>query len=329
MKAVLIRQFGAPDTLRVENVPDPACGIDEVLIDVKAAGVNFPDSLVIRGQYQILPPLPFSPGKDVAGTVRQVGSAVKGLAVGDRVVAQMEYGGYAGCAVTHHENCYKLPDTISDVDAAAMGLVYQTAYFALVERGGFHAGERVLINGAAGGVGGAAIQLTKGLGGIVLAGVNTSEQAESARRHGADHIIDLGAENLRDALRRQVHDCTDGHGADVVLDPLGGDIFDASLRAVAWCGRVVIIGFAAGRIPAIKANYLLVKNIAVSGLQWSDYRERAPQKVREVQQRLFDLHASGAIRPDIAQVFPLERFAEPLAILESGKATGKYVLSVA
>jgi NADPH2:quinone reductase len=206
--------------------------------------------------------------------------------------------------------------------------VYQTAYFALIERGRFRPGDRVLINGAAGGVGSAAIQLVKGLGGIALAGVSTKEQADAVRRHGADHVIDLSAENLRDSLRDQVYACTDGHGADVVLDPLGDDIFDASLRAVAWSGRVVVIGFAAGRIPTIKANYLLVKNIAVSGLQWSDYRERQPALVREVQQRLFALHASGALKPDIAQTLPLERFAEALSVLEAGKATGKYVLSI-
>lgn len=328
MKAVLIRDFGPPETLHVETLPDPVCGKDQVLIDVTAAGVNFPDLLVISGKYQILPPLPFSPGKDVAGVVRETGSSVRGFKPGDRVVAQMEYGGYASCAATHYENCHLLPDSISDIDAAAMGLVYQTAYFALIERGHFRPGDKVLINGAAGGVGGAATQLVKGMGGIVLAGVSTEAQADAARRNGADHVIDLAAENLRDSLRDQVYACTDGHGADVVLDLLGDDIFDASLRAVAWNGRVVVIGFAAGRIPTIKANYLLVKNIAVSGLQWSDYREHRPELVREVQQRLFALHASGALKPDVAQTLPLERFAEALSVLEAGKATGKYVLSI-
>lgn len=328
MKAVVIHEFGPPDTLQVETLPDPVCGDNDVLIDITHAGVNFPDTLVVTGKYQILPERPFVPGKDAAGTIRAIGHNVTGFKPGDRVVAQMEYGAFASCTATLADNCHKLPDTMSDKDAAAMGLVYQTAYFALMERGQFKPGEIVLVNGAAGGVGGAAIQLVKGLGGIALAGVNTPEQAAIARRHGADHIIDLAADNLRDSLRDQVLACTNGHGADVVLDPLGDAVFEASLRAVAWCGRVVVIGFAAGKIPSIKANYLLVKNIAVCGLQWSDYRERQPEKVRAAQEHLFKLHAQGAIRPDVAQVFELEAFAEPLNTLAAGKASGKYVLAM-
>ena len=327
MKAVLIREFGPAANLKVETVADPSPGEGQVLIAVTHAGVNYPDTLVVTGKYQILPPLPFVPGKDAAGTVLEVGKGVTSLKPGDRVVAGVENGAYATRLVTEAENCHKLPDTMPDRDAAAMGLVYQTAYFALMERGQFKPGETVLVNGAAGGVGSAAIQLVKGLGGIALAGVSGPEQAEAARAHGADHIIDLSADNLRDSLREQVYACTDGRGADVVLDPLGDDIFDASLRAVAWCGRLVVIGFAAGRIPTLKANYLLVKNIAVSGLQWSDYRDRQPEKVIEAQQRLFELHAKGALRPDITAVYPLEEAATPLDILASGKGRGKYVLS--
>ena len=166
------------------------------------------------------------------------------------------------------------------------------------------------------------------MGGIALAGVNGSEQAEVARANGADHIIDLSAENLRDSLREQVYACTDGHGADVVLDPLGDDVFDASMRALAWCGRMVVIGFAAGRIPSVKVNYLLVKNIAVSGLQWSDYRDRQPEKVQQAQQKLFELHAAGALKPQITEVYPLEEVAKPLDILASGKGRGKYVVQM-
>lgn len=328
MKAVVIHEFRGLDNLSVENVPDPVPDDDQILIDVTHAGVNYPDTLVVTGKYQILPPLPFVPGKDAAGTVLEAGKNVVGLKAGDRVVAQVEHGAYASRLVTAPENCHKLPGTMPDSDAAAMGLVYQTAYFALVERGHFQPGEIVLVNGAAGGVGSAAIQLVKGMGGIALAGVSGQEQAEIARANGADHIIDLSAQNLRDSLREQVYACTDGHGADVVLDTLGDEIFDAALRAVAWCGRVVVIGFAAGRIPTIKANYLLVKNIAVSGLQWSDYRDRQPEKVHATQQKLFELHAKGAIRPNITQTYPLEEVGTPLEILASGKGRGKYVLRV-
>jgi len=329
MKAVVIHEFAEPEDLKVEEFAEPAPGEGQVLINVTHAGVNYPDVLVMTGKYQNLPDRPFVPGKDAAGTVVEVGPGVEGLRKGDRVVAQVEFGAFAERVVAPAASCSLLPDTISDSDAAGMGLVYQTAYFALVERGQFKQGETVLVNGAAGGVGGAAIQLVKALGGTALAGVAGEEQAKAARALGADHIIDLTADNLRDSLREQVYACTDGRGADVVLDPLGDDIFDAALRAVAWCGRVVCIGFAAGRIPTVKVNYLLVKNIAVSGLQWSDYRDRQPEKVRQVQQHLYELHAKGLLRPQITEVLPLERFAEPLRVLAEGKGRGKYLLKLA
>lgn len=329
MKAVVVDAFGPPEQLSVREFPDPYCGEGQLRVRVAAAGINYPDTLVVSGKYQILPPLPFVPGKDVAGTVLEVGAGVTGFSPGDRVVGQLEYGGYAEQAAVRAENCFRLPDEISEVDAAAMGLAYQTAYFALVDRGRFGPGETVLVHGAAGGVGGAAVQLVKALGGVVLAGVNTPQQAEVARRHGADHVIDLAVPNLRDGLREQVHAVTGGAGVDVVLDTLGDEVFEASLRAMAWCGRMVVIGFAAGRIPTVKANYLLVKNIEVSGLQWSDYRERMPERVATVQQHLYALYRRGAIRPDIAAVLPMGRVAEALSTLAAGKASGKYVLSMA
>jgi NADPH2:quinone reductase len=327
MRAILIREHGEPETLNVEEAPSPSCGDDEVLIDVHAIGVNYPDLLVIGGQYQILPPRPFSPGKDAAGVVVAVGRNVRTCKPGARVVAQVEFGAYAEQLVARAANCFVIPDIMPFTDAAAMGLVYQTAHYALVERGGYRPGETVLVNGAAGGVGLAAVQIAKGLGATVLAGVNNDEHARLAKENGADHVIDLGADSLRDSLRQQVHAVTNGHGVDVVLDPLGGDVFDASLRAMAWRGRMVVIGFASGRIPSIKANYLLVKNILVSGLQWSDYRERDPEWVRRVQHELFDLYSAGRIKPNVMQIFPFEKFAAALALVKAGKVQGKVVLT--
>jgi len=329
MRAILIREHGAPETLKFEQVPTPAIGDDEVLIDVHAAGVNYPDLLVIGGQYQILPPRPFAPGKDAAGVVAAVGSKVASCKPGDRVVAQLEYGAYAEQVAAPAASCFVLPEAMSFTDAAAMGLVYQTAYFALFERGGYQAGETVLVNGAAGGVGLAAVQIAKGCGATVLAGVNNDEHAALALANGADHVIRLDADDLRNSLRQQVQAATGGHGADVVLDTLGADVFDASLRAMAWRGRMVVIGFAAGRIPEIKANYLLVKNIAVAGLQWSDYRERDPAWVRRVQEELFALYVAGKIRPRVMQSFPIEQFASALALVKAGKVQGKVVLTTA
>jgi NADPH2:quinone reductase len=327
MRAILIREHGEPDSLTIEDISSRACGDDEVLIDVHAIGINYPDLLVISGQYQILPPRPFSPGKDAAGIVVAVGKLVTTCKPGDRVVAQVEYGAYAEQLVAHFSNCFVLPDSMPFAEAAAMGLVYQTAHFAIVERGQFRPGETVLVNGAGGGVGLAAVQIAKALGATVLAGVRKESHAHLARENGADHIIDLGSDNLKEEIRKQVFAATDGRGADIVLDPLGGDVFDGSLRAVAWRGRLVVIGFAAGRIPTIKANYLLVKNIAVTGLQWSDYRERDPKWVKRVQEDLFTLYSSGKIRPSVMQTFPLDQFAEALLLVKNGKVNGKVVLT--
>jgi len=328
MKAIVIQEFNAPDAVTVGDLPDPQVGDGDVLVEVRAAAVNYPDVLVVQGKYQILPQRPFAPGKDAAGVVRAVGANVTHVQPGDRVVAQLEYGAFAELVSVPADSCFRIPDAMPFEDAAAMGLVYQTAYFALVERGGFRAGESVLVTGAAGGVGSAAIQIVKGLGGIALAGVSGAEHAEAARQLGADAVIDLSAPDLRESLREQVRNATAGHGADVVLDTLGGDVFDAALRAIAWCGRAVVIGFAAGRIPEIKANYLLVKNIAVSGLQWSDYRHRQPEKVLAVQQEIFRLYQQGALKPKIAGALPLARAGEALARLASGQVSGKYVLTL-
>lgn len=328
MKAVLIREFGPAAQHHVEEAPDPRPGPGQVVVAIRAAGVNYPDLLVVTGKYQILPDRPFSPGKDAAGVVAAVGEGVSTLQVGQRVVAQLEYGGYASRVLAPADCVHAIPDGMSFVDAAAMGLSYQTAHYALIERGQFKAGETVLVTGAAGGVGLAAVQLAKALGARVLAAVNTPEQAELARAHGADAIIDLAQPDLRDSVRAQVLKATDGHGADVVLDALGGDIFDACLRAMAWCGRIVVIGFAAGRIPEIKANYLLVKNITATGLQWSDYRTRVPAQVVEVHKELMRLYVGGAIKPHVMQTFPLEDFAKAADIVGAGKASGKIVLTI-
>jgi NADPH2:quinone reductase len=356
MKAVMVRSFGSigslgsndsPGLHRVESCKDLSPGPGEVLIDVHAAAVNYPDLLVMSGRYQILPPFPFTPGKDAAGVVRAIGPAIgdanpseasssisfsgppsRSVRLGDRVVVQLEHGGYASQVCAPSAWVHPIPDAMSFVDAAAMGLVYQTAYFALVDRGQFRRNETVLVTGAAGGVGLAAVQIAKGLGARVLAAVNTPLQADVVRQHGADAVIDLAQPDLRESLRKQVYSANAGHGADVVLDTLGGDVFDGALRALAWCGRIVVIGFAAGRIPEIKANYLLVKNITASGLQWSDYRERTPDRVAEVQHELMQLYTRGVIRPHVMQAFPLEQFEQALGLVSTGQAVGKVVLTM-
>jgi len=295
---------------------------------VHAAGVNFPDLLVMGGKYQILPRSPFVPGKECAGVVAAVGRAVTTCKPGDRVLAWMEHGAFAEQAVCVQDNCFVLPEPMSFEEGASFGLVYQTAHFALVERADLRAGEIVLVTGASGGVGLAAVQIAKALGATVAAAVSTPQKAEIAWRNGADHVIDVAVPNLRDGLREQLRKATDGRGADVVIEQGGGDVFDASLRALAWSGRLVVVGFAGGRIPEVKANYLLVKNIAVLGLQISDYRDRHPRKMRRVMAELFDWYDRGSITPLVSEVYPLSEFAAAFAAIASRRAVGKLALRV-
>ena len=268
MRAYQVVEHGDPSSLKINKIDDLVPGKGQILVGIRAAGINFPDLLVVSGKYQVLPKRPFTPGKDLAGVVLRVGEDVTGFSSGDRVLCHVEHGAFAEQILVTQAQTFKLPDGLSFSHAAAMGLVYQTAYLALVDRGGFRAGETVLIGGAAGGIGMAAVQISKGLGARVLAAVRTSEEAAFASENGADSVIDVSGSDIRDMLRTQVYSATGGVGADVVIDPLGGAFFGAALRAMAWCGRLVVIGFAAGEIPSVKVNYLLVKNISVSGLQW-------------------------------------------------------------
>ena len=326
MHAVVMRAFGPAENAEFVELPNPMPGPGEVVVRTRAAGVNYPDLLVVEGRYQHKPPLPFTPGKELAGEVLAVGEGVTAPAPGDRVMVQVEYGAFAEQVVARPDQCFLLPDAVPFDDAAAMGLVYQTAWFALRDRAGFRPGETVLVNGATGGVGLATIQLVKAFGGIALAGVTTPSKAQAALDAGADHVIGLSVDNLRDGLRAQVQAVTGGKGADVCIDMLGGDPFDAAMRALAWCGRMVVVGFAAGRIPEIKANYLLVKNIAVAGLQWSDYRDRTPALMAEAQAEIFRLYQEGRVKPAVMARLPLARMAEALALIRDRKVVGKIVL---
>ena len=327
MRAIIVKEHGSPEDMILEELPTPKPGPDEILIDVHAIGLNFPDLLVIGGQYQSLPPLPFVPGMEASGLVSAVGEGVSNRKAGDRVMAKLNYGGYAEQVIAPEQNCYVFPESMSFTQAAAMGVAYQTAYFALIERAQYAAGETVLVNGASGGVGLAAVQLAKALGATVLAGVSSPEKAEVAIAGGADHIIDLAAVDLKESVRSQVHEATDGHGADIVLDPVGGEVFEASLRALAWQGRIVVIGFTAGRIPAVKTNYLLVKNISVAGLHLNTYLAREPARVQRIQEELFDLFLEGKIEPRVMKAFPMERFAEALKTIQERRVWGKIVLT--
>jgi NADPH2:quinone reductase len=329
MKAVLVRTFGPFEQAAIGDLPDPTAGPGEVVVAVKAAEANYADILVMEGSYQVKPPLPFVPGKAAAGVVDAVGDGVRHLKPGDRVAVQVEHGAYGERLALPAALCFPVPDGIGFDKAAALSLAYQTAHFALVDRAGLRKGDHVLVLGASGGVGIASLQLAKALGaGVVIGGTRGPESAEIVLAAGADHAVDLAMDNLRDGLREAVHAVTGGHGVDLVIDPVGGAANAAALRALAWRGRLVIVGFTSGEIPAIRANYLLVKNIGVSGLQWSDYRERDPAWIARVQQEIFDLALQGKLDPPISARFALADYAKALALLRDGKAQGKIVLTV-
>ena len=328
MQALIVKEHGSLDKLTLGEFPDPKPGKSEVLVDVHAASVNFPDLLVIGGTYQNLPPRPFVPGKDLAGVVAAVGEGVTRVKAGDRVMAQIEHGAFAERAVVRESQCFVMPEKMRYEEGAAMGLVYLTAHFALIERAQFRAGETVLVTGAAGGVGLAAVQLAKALGAIVIAAVSSEEKAQVVRDSGADHVVRTDVPDLRDALRQQVFDAVGKRGVDLVLDSVGGDVFDACLRVLAWCGRLVIIGFAAGRIPKVKTGYLLVKNISLIGLQSSDYRDRAPEIVRQTQERLFALYNEGKLKPHVMTAYAMKDYLAALNMVKDRKVLGKVVITM-
>ncbi|HVQ59650.1 MAG TPA: NADPH:quinone oxidoreductase family protein [Solirubrobacterales bacterium] len=323
MRAVVLREFGSPASLTVEDVPDPKAGPGEVLIDVEACGVNFPDLLVVQGKYQTLAEPPFSPGKEVAGRVAAVGDGVTSPQPGERVMAQLEYGGYSEQVVVPAGTCCPIPDEVPSPDAAALGLVYLTAHLGLMRRAHLQPGEWVLVTGAGGGIGSAGVQLARALGGRAIAVGETEEQRALALEQGAEHAFDADPEALRDRVR----EATDGHGADVVLEAVGGSLFAACVRCIAWEGRIVVIGFAGGEIPRIHAGHVLVKNMAVLGLQSSDYFSRDPEGVRATQEELLALYRDGAIRAEVAATHPLEQAANALLAFEQGQMRGKLVLT--
>lgn len=327
MHAVVVHEFGAPEDLSIEALESPTPGPDEIRIDVRAVAVNFVDLLVIGGNYQFLPPRPFTPGKLPAGIVTKVGANVSNVQPGDRVLTMAEEGGYAEQARVIATQAYRIPDTLSFTDAAAMALGFDTAWFALRERARLRPGEVVLVLGATGSVGLAAIQLAKAFGARVLAGVSSLNKAEAVRTAGADEVIDLSVENLHDGLRDQVHAVTDGKGADVIIDSLGDRFFAPALRALVWSGRLVVVGFAAGEIPMLKVNYLLLKNIEVSGLQVSDYRKRVPERMRECFEEIFQLYERGLIDPPPTSIRPLEEFSVALGQIRDRTAKERIVLT--
>ena len=327
MRALQITELTGPDTaLRLADVPEPEASHlltpgEGVLVDVQVAGVSFPEVLQTRGEYQIKPPLPFVPGSEVGGVVRSAPEG-SGLAAGDRVAAFCMLGGFAEVAVAPQWLTFKLPDALDFAQGASLILNYHTAYFALKLRGRLAEGESVLIHGAAGGVGTAALQVAKGLGATTIAVVSTDAKAAVARDAGADHVV------RSDGAWKDEAKELSGGGVDLVLDPVGGDRFTDSLRSLREGGRVAVVGFTGGSIPEVKVNRLLLNNTEVIGAGWGAYVLAKPDVNRQIGAALDELIAGGFVRPIVGQRFPLDRAADALNVIDGRGALGKVVLDV-
>jgi NADPH2:quinone reductase len=322
VKAMLARAWGEPSTLEYADVPAPVPGPGEVAVDVRAIGCNFPDILIVQGKYQKRPPLPFSPGAEVAGVVSAVGRDVIGIVAGQRVYALTSGGGYAETVVVPAARVYPLPAPMTFEQGAAFGLVYGTSYGALVHRAGLRAGETLLVHAAAGGVGLAAVQIGKVLGARVLATAGSPEKLEVARAAGADVVIDYREADWVERVKAE----TGGAGADVIYDPVGGDVFDGSTRCIAFEGRILVIGFTSGRIADVATNRILLKNVSIVGVHWGLYSERNPGLVRACMAELHALAEAGKIAPVVFKTFPLREAAQALAAIASRESYGKVVL---
>jgi NADPH2:quinone reductase len=311
--------------MKLEDIPTPEPGPGEVRIKNSAAALNFYDILMIQGKYQVKPPLPFTPGSEIAGHIDAVGPGASGFSIGDRVQAMASGGGYAEYSLASASKCFRIPDRMSFPEAAAMIVIYQTSYFALKHRTTIRAGEWLLVHAAAGGVGLSAMQIGKALGARIIATAGSAEKLDFCLSQGAEHAFNYSDEGWVE----QVKKVTSGRGADVIYDPVGGDIFDLSSKCIAPEGRLLVIGFAGGRIPSIAANRILLKNISVIGCYWGGYLEHHPQFMEEAQAELFAMYEAGQIKPIISRAYPLADAVAALRALAGRKTHGKVVLAIA
>jgi len=323
VRAISVDHYMEPAELRVSEIPEPEAGPGALQIEVRAAGCNFFDTLIVQGKYQVKPDFPFTPGGEIAGVVKALGAGVEGFAVGDRVLAGTQIGGFAETAVVPAADVHRMPDEMSFGEGAAIPIIYPTSYAALIFRANLQAGETLLVHAAAGGVGSTAVQIGKALGARVIATVGGVDKLEIARELGADEVIDYRV----DDFVARVHEITGGSGADVIYDPVGGDVFDRSLKCIAWNGRLLVVGFASGRIPEVKTNRIMLKNIAVTGIHWGAYLENEPQRVPETFEGLFALYREALIKPLIFRTYPLEDLPSALGELASRKTHGKLIIT--
>jgi NADPH2:quinone reductase len=323
MKAVLCKAYGPPESLVVEDVPDPAPGPGEVLLSVKAASVNFPDVLIIENKYQVKPPLPFSPGCEAAGVVEQVGLNVDRFKPGNRVMAITGYGAFAEKVVVPADRLVSIPTGMDHITAGAFLFTYATSDHALRDRGALKAGETLLVLGAAGGVGLAAVEIGKALGATVIACASTDDKLAVCREHGADAAINYATEDLREGIKRLTGD----RGVDVVLDPVGGPYSEPAFRSIAWRGRLVVVGFAAGDIPRLPLNLALLKGGSIVGSSLGVRMRREPECFDENMRQILRWYAEGRLKPRIDRTFPLARAGDAIAYVAGRHVKGKVVVT--
>ena len=322
MRAILCEQYGPPSSLVVAELPDPRAEAGQVVIDIKAAGVNFPDVLIIENKYQFKPALPFTPGAEFSGVVREVGAQVSTLRVGDRVAACTAQGAFAEQASVSADACVRLADEIDFDTAAAFTLAYGTSYHALVDRAALAPGETLLVLGAAGGVGLAAVEIGKALGARVIAAASSEAKLAVCTEHGADAVINYSQDNFRERLR----ELTGGRGPEVIYDPVGGHYAEPAFRSIGWGGRYLIVGFANGEIPKLPFNLMLLKGASLVGVFWGDFSRREPQRHAANMAQLQAWLVARTLKPHISARYPLERTAQALDDMGARRVTGKIVI---
>jgi NADPH:quinone reductase len=324
MRAVLCKEYGPPESLTVEEVDDPKAGDGQVVVDVEACAVNFPDVLLIQNLYQFKPPLPFSPGAEVAGVVSSVGAGVDGVTIGDRVLASTGWGGLAEKIAVGAGTLIPVPDGMDFGAASSFLYAYGTSHYALKDRARLQPGETLVVLGAAGGVGLAAVELGALMGATVIAAASTDDKLKLCHEYGASMTINYGTEDLKARIRK----LTGGVGADVVYDPVGGQYSEPALRSTAWGGRFLVVGFAAGEIPSIPLNLTLLKGCDIVGVFWGAFVGRFPEHHRRNVEELMGWWRDGKLRPHVSSTYPLDRAAEAIRELADRKAKGKVVVTV-
>lgn len=324
MKAIVCKELGMADKLQlVDDLPTPEVGENDVMVEVKAAGLNYPDCLIIQGKYQIQPELPFIPGGECAGVVKQVGSSVERLKVGDKVIAMSQVGAFSDTVVTNQAGVFPMPDGLTFQQAAGVCITYFTSYHALKQRANIQPGETLLVLGAAGGVGTTAIELGKLMGAKVIAAASTQEKLELCKQLGADELINYSEVNLKDAVK----ELTGGKGVDVVYDPVGGDFSEQAVRSMAWNGRFLVIGFASGPIPKIPLNLTLLKGCSLIGVFWGRFTTEEPKVHLQNIQELWGHFSSGKLKPVVTDCFKAEEYEAAFNCLLERRARGKVIIS--